>query len=267
MASLFLPVFLTAFVSGNPNCQVLHFTADWCGPCRQMAPTTQRLQSEGWDIQAVDASQHSQLTAKLNVQNLPTFVFMRNGREVDRIVGVASYKVLHQRLIRVNGGPARPAKAPQANPLVRNQVNSDAALSVRPQDAMIVRGQSEPSIALANQRLQAPQSPKQPPADAIERARLATVRIRVDERNTTAYGTGTVVHTHGDEALVLTCGHLFRDMTPGSQLTVDLFHGSSIKTVPARLVDFKADRTSEDIGLITFVLPFPIEPIPVMPPA
>lgn len=292
MASLFLPVFLTAFVSGNPNCHVIHFTADWCGPCKQMAPTTERLRSEGWDIRAVDASQHPQLAAKLRVQNLPTFVFIRNGHEVDRIVGVASYKVLHQRLTRVHGGPARPANHSQAPARPHSQLavaashastagantagsnvaqaNVVQANHVRPaptQDAMIIRGQSEPAVTFAHGNSPAPPAAEQlASSDAIERARLATVRIRVDEQNTTAYGTGTVVHTHGNEALVLTCGHLFRDMTPGSQLTVDLFPSSGMQTVPARLVDFKADRTSEDIGLITFVLPFPIEPIPVVPP-
>ena len=62
---------------------------------------------------------------------------------------------------------------------------------------------------------------------AIARAEAATVRIRVDEENSTAYGTGTVIDVHGDEALVLTCGHLFREMKLHSQLTIDLFAGRS----------------------------------------
>ena len=108
-----------------------------------------------------------------------------------------------------------------------------------------------------------------PPIDlqkAITRAEAATVRIRVDEENTTAYGTGTIIDVHGDEALVLTCGHLFRHMKMHSQLTIDLFAGRSQPiNIPAQLIDFKADAGDVDIGLISFKLPFAIDPVPLLP--
>ncbi len=146
--------------------------------------------------------------------------------------------------------------------------------------------QAEPSSSLSRQpermppqsALQpAPQPSRQRPASrnapvdlqkAISRAEAATVRIRVDEENSTAYGTGTVIDVHGDEALVLTCGHLFREMKPHSQLTVDLFAGrSQPMNVPAQLIDFKANAGDVDIGLISFKLPFAIEPVPLLPQA
>jgi hypothetical protein len=100
--------------------------------------------------------------------------------------------------------------------------------------------------------------------EAIARATDATVRIKVEESNTTAYGTGTIVATHQQEALILTCGHLFRDMLPGSQLKVDLFAGTPRQTtVLAQLIDFKADK--EDIGLLSIHLPVAIEPAPILP--
>jgi hypothetical protein len=99
---------------------------------------------------------------------------------------------------------------------------------------------------------------------AIGRASTATVRIRVDEANTTAYGTGTIIDVHGKEALILTCGHLFRDMKPNSQLTVDLFPGTPQEVnVPSQLIDFKAE--GEDIGLISLELPVAIEPVGILP--
>ena len=48
-------------------------------------------------------------------------------------------------------------------------------------------------------------------ADAVERARSATVRLRVHDGHGYGAGTGTIIDTHGEEALVLTCGHLFRE--------------------------------------------------------
>ena len=98
---------------------------------------------------------------------------------------------------------------------------------------------------------------------AIARAAAATVRIRVDEGNSTACGTGTIVDVRGQEALILTCGHLFRDMQPHSQLTIDLFPGTPQEVnLPSELIDFKAE--GEDIGLISFRIPLHIEPVPIL---
>jgi thioredoxin-like negative regulator of GroEL len=104
------------------------------------------------------------------------------------------------------------------------------------------------------------------PQQAILIAQQATVRIRVDEENTTAYGTGTIVDVHGDEALILTCGHLFREMKPHSQLTVDLYSSPSQSTnLPAQLIDFNAADGQPDIGLLSIRLPFAVQPVPVLP--
>jgi thiol-disulfide isomerase/thioredoxin len=101
---------------------------------------------------------------------------------------------------------------------------------------------------------------------AIKRAEAATVRIRVDEERSTAFGTGTIVDVHGDEALVLTCGHIFREMKPHSQLTVDLYNGQlQPYNLPAQLIDFQANDGQPDIGLLSFRLPFAVEPVPLLP--
>jgi thiol-disulfide isomerase/thioredoxin len=101
-------------------------------------------------------------------------------------------------------------------------------------------------------------------ASAISRASDATVRIKVEEPKSIAHGTGTIVAVQGDEALVLTCGHMFRDMIPGSQLTVDLFAGTPRQVnLVAQLIDFKADK--EDIGLLSVRLPVKVEPVPILP--
>ena len=53
--------------------------------------------------------------------------------------------------------------------------------------------------------------PNQHTADSIERARAATVRLRVHDPDGYGTGTGTIIDTRDGEALVLTCGHLFRE--------------------------------------------------------
>lgn len=275
MASWILPAFLVAFAGNGSDCQVLHFTADWCQPCQQMAPTISRLKADGWDIQPVDTTQHRDVATRFKVQNLPTIVIISGGREVDRLVGVASYETLSRRIARSArhrpSGQASQLHARQASTAEVQQVEA-AQLSPSPPNtsqppSMVVRGQSEARPArVESAGFQATRSGSHlSPQQAMQRAQAATVRIRVDEPNSTAFGTGTIVHSHGREALVLTCGHLFRNMTPGSQLTVDLFSASGIQTVPARLVDFKVDQEAEDIGLISFALPYEIEPVSIAP--
>lgn len=108
------------------------------------------------------------------------------------------------------------------------------------------------------------QSPSISLEAAMARAADATVRIKVEESNTIAHGTGTIVAVHGNEGLVLTCGHLFRDMLPGSKLTVDLFAGTPRQVnLVAQLIDFKADK--EDVALLSVQLPVQVEPVPILP--
>ncbi len=164
----------------------------------------------------------------------------------------------------VPNSPALASFAP-SNPA---DLNTSA---VMPANFPISARSSEPAPrqAAAPSNSQLPENRPATPLDlqsAIARAAAATVRIRVDEENSTAYGTGTVIDVHGDEALVLTCGHLFREMKQHSKLTIDLFPSrSQPMNVPAQLIDFKADAGDVDIGLISFKLPYAIEPVALLP--
>ncbi|RMF41892.1 MAG: hypothetical protein D6753_08860 [Planctomycetota bacterium] len=283
MASNVLGLLLMAVTGGQGDLMVLHFTAQWCGPCQQMQPALQRLRGEGWDIRAVDADQMPQYVQAYRVQNLPTLVLLSGGQEVDRIVGLASYEQMQQRLQRAaarTGGAPQSAAAAGVAPATSSTSTPGGASGPPPasaQPAAMVRGQS-PGVAAVPRSIvhaaaarrgspqpQAPSAQGTLPLDqAIARAARATVRIRVEEANTVAHGTGTIIDTHEGEALVLTCGHLFRDMDPASQISVDLFAGTAQQVrLPAQLIDFVADDA--DVGLISFRLPVHVEPVPLLP--
>ena len=175
-----------------------------------------------------------------------------------------------------SAAPTSPSNMALAStPELNNPAVMPASFPISARNTEPSVNQRSPNQTLLNQspNLQAAQpQPAQQPApqldlqSAIARAAAATVRIRVDEENSTAYGTGTVIDVHGDEALVLTCGHLFREMKKHSQLTIDLFPNRSQPiNVPAQLIDFKADAGDEDIGLVSFRLPYAIEPVPLLP--
>lgn len=78
----------------------------------------------------------------------------------------------------------------------------------------------------------------------------STVRIRVEEPRHESVGTGTIIDSHNGEALVLTCGHLFRENQGQTKITVETFLSGQVQMYPATLIDFQAKDM--DIGLIAF---------------
>ena len=90
----------------------------------------------------------------------------------------------------------------------------------------------------------------------IANAASATVRIRIDDPRFESVGTGTIIDSYQGEALVLTCGHLFRDLPPNARITVEMFPGVNERALgreekfEAQVIDFQASEL--DIGLISF---------------
>jgi thioredoxin len=69
------------------------FEADWCGPCRMLKPTFQKLEETfGSSIKFsyinVDESQDE--AAKYSIRSIPAVVIVKDGAEVNRLVGVQS---------------------------------------------------------------------------------------------------------------------------------------------------------------------------------
>ena len=69
---------------------VVDFWADWCGPCRSIAPYYEQLseQYEGKLVFAkVDTDANPSTPSRLRIQGIPTFIIFKNGSEVGRVVG------------------------------------------------------------------------------------------------------------------------------------------------------------------------------------
>ncbi|MFP4172211.1 MAG: thioredoxin domain-containing protein [Candidatus Hydrogenedentota bacterium] len=80
---------LEAILDGHPEETVLiDFYADWCGPCRRMAPAINELAEEGGAIVAVaDVDRTPTLAREHNAQVVPTLVVYRGGELVERHTG------------------------------------------------------------------------------------------------------------------------------------------------------------------------------------
>jgi thioredoxin 2 len=91
---------------------VVDFWADWCAPCRMISPVLRDLAARHaghLKIVKVDVEASPGLAARFGAQSIPLLVVIRDGHEVDRIVGALPRSALEQRLAPVlaGSGPAR----------------------------------------------------------------------------------------------------------------------------------------------------------------
>ena len=70
---------------------LVDFGAEWCAPCRMMAPILNDLANdlpEGQYVGKVNIETYQSMAQRFNVRNIPTLILFRDGKEVDRFVGI-----------------------------------------------------------------------------------------------------------------------------------------------------------------------------------
>lgn len=265
-----------AEVGVTPNDAVLvEFSSKGCNFCRQMEPVIEQIESEGVAVRHVDVDREPAMAVRYRVRQLPTFVVMADGKEAGRLVGMQSIDVVRRtlaassrsRLTRTGSQSPRLA-APQQPSRQRAADSLDQATPkthLTPVGYSRSSGAAAPTGTASYTQPAAAASPSAPSGgadEAVARAEAATVRLRVHEEARYGVGSGTIIDAHGEEMLVLTCGHLFRESKGKARIEVDVFHGGQVHTVPGQLVDYNAkDR---DIALVAIKFGSPIQPVPVM---
>ena len=70
---------------------LVDFYADWCGPCKMLSPVMEEIAQENEDIKVVKINIDNQrdLALDYDVMPIPTVVAIKNGQEIDRLVGFA----------------------------------------------------------------------------------------------------------------------------------------------------------------------------------
>jgi thioredoxin 1 len=101
----------STLVEQAPGLAVVDFTADWCPPCRMMAPHIDALAREltgSVVVAKVDVDQQPDITSRFGVMSMPTLLFFRDGKVVDRVVGAlppAQLRAKVNELRRISASP------------------------------------------------------------------------------------------------------------------------------------------------------------------
>jgi thioredoxin 1 len=79
---------------------VVDFWAEWCGPCKMIAPVLDELASEFQGkvkVMKLNVDENPAVSAKFNVRSIPTLMFFKGGKVVDQIIGAKSKSDLKKR--------------------------------------------------------------------------------------------------------------------------------------------------------------------------
>jgi thioredoxin 1 len=79
---------------------VVDFWAEWCGPCKMIAPVLDELAGEfrgKVKVTKLNVDENPATSAKFGIRSIPTLMFFKNGKKVDQVVGAASKNDLKRR--------------------------------------------------------------------------------------------------------------------------------------------------------------------------
>jgi len=226
-------VLVATAVSAPGDTVLLDFYADWCGPCRAMEPTINALIEQGCPVRKINIDRDPQLAREYGVGPVPCYVMLVDGQVVDRVVGGTTFSRL-QRMwqlasVRQPQGPS-PQGATGVSPVPQAIRGQDARATPAALDAALI---------------------------------AASVRLRVEDPQGHSCGSGTIIDARQSEALILTCGHIFRDSKGQGRIEVDLFGPRGAEQAAGKLVSYDLER---DVALVSIRIPGPVTVARVAPP-
>ena len=85
----------------NQGVMMVDFWAEWCGPCRAVAPVLEELTRESngsVTLAKVNVDENHGLAARYGIRSIPTILFVKQGKVVDQVIGAVPKVQLKKKL-------------------------------------------------------------------------------------------------------------------------------------------------------------------------
>ncbi len=287
-----LSTLILAAVPASEDATLLFVTTPDNASCRQVAPLVREIAEMGYSVQVIDAVKDPELVHRLQVREFPTFLMLSHDRIVDRVADVGSGEpaIVKPRLLKMFD-KVRPSPNDAELASLRNLTPPQAVFATpAPKTASsaevrtVIATDSFPATPLPSHSMghssSATAQPIVPasfatpivdtvapyseptPSPVVSPWISSSVKLRVNAENAHSWGTGTIIDTREGSALILTCGHIFRDSRGQGKIEVQLFGQGSTTHVngQCRYYDLEID-----LALVVIEPPFPVRAIPLAP--
>ena len=79
---------------------LIDFNADWCGPCRMLTPILEEIAKEKSTVKfvSINVDENEELAKEYHIFSIPCLVLIKNGKEIERTVGLKSKEELEKLL-------------------------------------------------------------------------------------------------------------------------------------------------------------------------
>lgn len=88
-------------VLGAKGLIIVDFFAPWCGPCKMMAPSIEKLANEyagTVKIGKLNVDDNGEVGNRYEIQSIPTTIFFKDGQMVEKLIGFQSEETLRQKI-------------------------------------------------------------------------------------------------------------------------------------------------------------------------
>ena len=249
---LFVMVLLASNLASADDSPMLYFfTSNGCAPCIQVKHVVEQLDGEGYPVTTVNVDERPDWANAFRVTRTPTLALVRNNE-------VLAYQPRAMRAEELRGwfrsiqyapttrdAPQKSTDFAKSAPAKRASSNSQVKL--RPAQTKVTLASSKSGSTFSSPTMH--HGTSNPRNEFESTALSSTVRLQVEDEQGTSYATGTVIHTHDGESLVLTCGHVFRESKGLGNIVAEFgFADGATFKVPGQMLDY--DSNANDIALV-----------------